>query len=222
MGDQISITMQDGFELGAYHSAPSGQSKGVVVVIQEIFGVNGHIREVVEGYAELGYHAIAPALFDRIEPDLQLGYTEADMGKGIELAFQGLEMAQTMKDLQSVVDHAAAQGAVGVVGYCFGGLLTYLSACQLSGVAAASSYYGGGIAGVLDNQPKCPLIMHFGELDAHIPMADVEKIKAANPSIPVHVYAADHGFNCDHRASYNEPAAGLALERTLAHFVEHL
>ena len=222
MGDQISITMQDGFELGAYHSAPSGQSKGVVVVIQEIFGVNGHIREVVEGYAELGYHSIAPALFDRIEPDLQLGYTEADMGKGIELAFQGLEMAQTMKDLQSVVDHAAAQGAVGVVGYCFGGLLTYLSACQLSGVAAASSYYGGGIAGVLDNQPKCPLIMHFGELDAHIPMADVEKIKAANPSIPVHVYAADHGFNCDHRASYNEPAAGLALERTLAHFVEHL
>ena len=194
----------------------------MVVVIQEIFGVNGHIREVVEGYAELGYHAIAPALFDRIEPDLQLGYTEADMGKGIELAFQGLEMAQTMKDLQSVVDHAAAQGAVGVVGYCFGGLLTYLSACQLNGVTAASSYYGGGIAGVLDNQPKSPLIMHFGELDAHIPMADVEKIKAANPNIPVLVYAADHGFNCDHRASYNEPAAGLALERTLEHFAEHL
>ena len=222
MGEQISITMQDGFELGAYHSTPSGQSKGVVVVIQEIFGVNGHIREVVEGYAERGYQAIAPALFDRIEPDLQLGYTEADMGKGIELAFQGLEMAQTMKDLQSVVDHAAEQGAVGVVGYCFGGLLTYLSACQLTGVTAASSYYGGGIAGVLDNQPKCPLIMHFGELDAHIPMADVDKIKAANPSIPVHVDAADHGFNCDHRASYNEPAAGLALERTRAHFAEHL
>ena len=222
MGEQISITMQDGFELGAYHSAPPGESKGVVVVIQEIFGVNGHIREVVEGYAEQGYRAIAPALFDRIEPDLQLGYSEADMGKGIELAFQGLEMAQTMKDLQSVVDYAAAQGAVGVVGYCFGGLLTYLSACSLSGVTAASSYYGGGIAGVLDNQPKCPLIMHFGELDPHIPMADVEKIKAANPNVPVHVYAADHGFNCDHRASYNEPAAGLALERTLAHFAEHL
>ena len=192
------------------------------MVIQEIFGVNGHIREVVEGYAERGYQAIAPALFDRIRPDLQLGYTEADMGKGIELAFQGLEMAQTMKDLQSVVDHAAAQGAVGVVGYCFGGLLTFLSACHLSGVTAASSYYGGGIAGVLDNQPKCPLIMHFGELDAHIPMADVEKIKAANPNTPVHIYAADHGFNCDHRDSYNEPAARLALERTLAHFAEHL
>ena len=222
MGDQISIKMQDGFELNAYRSMPSAQSKGVVVVIQEIFGVNAHIREVADGYAAQGYSAIAPALFDRIERDIELGYDEADMGKGIELAFQGLEMAQTMQDLQSVVDYGAAQGAVGVVGYCFGGLLTYLSACQLKGVAAASSYYGGGIAGVLDHQPKCPLIMHFGELDAHIPMTDVDKIKEANPRIPVHVYDADHGFNCDHRASYSEQAAELALQRTLAHFDQHL
>ena len=222
MGDQISIKMQDGFELSAYRSMPSAQSKGVVVVIQEIFGVNAHIREVADGYAAQGYSAIAPALFDRIERDIELGYAEADMGKGIELAFQGLEMAQTMKDLQSVVDYGAAQGAVGVVGFCFGGLLTYGSACQLKGVAAASSYYGGGIAGVLDHQPKCPLIMHFGELDAHIPMTDVDKIKEANPRIPVHVYDADHGFNCDHRASYSEQAAELALQRTLAHFDQHL
>ncbi|MAR28217.1 MAG: carboxymethylenebutenolidase [Gammaproteobacteria bacterium] len=222
MGDQISIKMQDGFELSAYRSMPSAQSKGVVVVIQEIFGVNAHIREVADGYAAQGYSAIAPALFDRIERDIELGYAEADMGKGIELAFQGLEMAQTMQDLQSVVDYGAAQGAVGVVGFCFGGLLTYLSACQLKGVAAASSYYGGGIAGVLDHQPKCPLIMHFGELDAHIPMTDVDKIKEANPRIPVHVYDADHGFNCDHRASYSEQAAELALQRTLAHFDQHL
>ena len=222
MGDQISIKMQDGFELSAYRSMPSAQSKGVVVVIQEIFGVNAHIREVADGYAAQGYSAIAPALFDRIERDIELGYAEADMGKGIELAFQGLEMAQTMKDLQSVVDYGAAQGAVGVVGFCFGGLLTYLSACQLKGVVAASSYYGGGIAGVLDHQPKCPLIMHFGELDAHIPMTDVDKIKEANPRIPVHVYDADHGFNCDHRASYSEQAAELALQRTLAHFDQHL
>ena len=222
MGNQISIKMQDGFELSAYRSMPSAQSKGVVVVIQEIFGVNAHIREVADGYAAQGYSAIAPALFDRIERDIELGYAEADMGKGIELAFQGLEMAQTMKDLQSVVDYGAAQGAVGVVGFCFGGLLTYLSACQLKGVVAASSYYGGGIAGVLDHQPKCPLIMHFGELDAHIPMTDVDKIKEANPRIPVHVYDADHGFNCDHRASYSEQAAELALQRTLAHFDQHL
>ena len=222
MGDQISIKMQDGFELSAYRSMPSAQSKGVVVVIQEIFGVNAHIREVADGYAAQGYSAIAPALFDRIERDIELGYAEADMGKGIELAFQGLEMAQTMQDLQSVVDYGAAQGAVGVVGFCFGGLLTYLSACQLKGVVAASSYYGGGIAGVLDHQPKCPLIMHFGELDAHIPMTDVDRIKEAYPLIPVHVYDADHGFNCDHRASYSEQAAELALQRTLAHFDQHL
>ena len=222
MGDQISIKMQDGFELSAYRSMPSAQSKGVVVVIQEIFGVNAHIREVADGYAAQGYSAIAPALFDRIERDIELGYAEADMGKGIELAFQGLEMAQTMQDLQSVVDYGAAQGAVGVVGFCFGGLLTYLSACQLKGVVAASSYYGGGIAGVLDHQPKCPLIMHFGELDAHIPMTDVDRIREANPRIPVHVYDADHGFNCDHRASYSEQAAELALQRTLAHFDQHL
>lgn len=222
MGDQISIKMQDGFELSAYRSMPSAQSKGVVVVIQEIFGVNAHIREVADGYAAQGYSTIAPALFDRIERNIELGYAEADMGKGIELAFQGLEMAQTMQDLQSVVDYGAAQGSVGVVGFCFGGLLTYLSACQLKGVVAASSYYGGGIAGVLDHQPKCPLIMHFGELDAHIPMTDVDRIKEANPRIPVHVYDADHGFNCDHRASYSEQAAELALQRTLAHFDQHL
>ena len=222
MGDQISIKMQDGFELSAYRSTPSAESKGVVVVVQEIFGVNAHIREVADGYAAQGYSAIAPALFDRIERDIELDYAEADMSKGVELAFEGLEMAQTMKDLQSVVDLGAAQGAVGVVGFCFGGLLTYLSACQLKGVAAASSYYGGGIVGVLDHQPKCPLIMHFGELDAHIPITDVEKIKAANPRIPVHVYDADHGFNCDHRASYSEQAAELALQRTLEHFDQHL
>ena len=221
MGDQINIKMQDGFELSAYRSTPSVESKGVVVVIQEIFGVNAHIREVADGYAAQGYSAIAPALFDRIERDIELGYAEADMSKGVELAFQGLEMAQTMQDLQSVVDYGAAQGSVGVVGFCFGGLLTYLSACQLKGVVAASSYYGGGIAGVLDHQPKCPLIMHFGELDAHIPMTDVEKIKSANPRIPVHVYDADHGFNCDHRASYSKQAAELALQRTLAHFDLH-
>ena len=222
MGDQISIKMQDGFELSAYRSVPSPQSKGVVLVIQEIFGVNAHIREVADVYATQGYSAIAPALFDRIERGIELGYTQADMGKGIELAFQGLEMAQTMRDLQSVVDHSASQGAIGVVGYCFGGLLTYLSACQLNCVAAASSYYGGGIVGELEHKPKCPLIMHFGQLDAHIPMTDVEKIKAANPRIPVHVYDADHGFNCDHRASYSKQAAELALQRTLAHFDQHL
>jgi carboxymethylenebutenolidase len=144
------------------------------------------------------------------------------MGRGIELAFQRLDMSQTMKDLQSVIDFTAEQGRVGVVGYCFGGLLTFLAAANLSGVSAASSYYGGGIVGALENPPSCPLIMHFGELDAHIPMTDVDKIRQANPDTPVFVYPADHGFNCDHRASFNADAANLALSRTLSHFAEHL
>lgn len=223
MGQMITMRMADGFGLGAYTSSPTvGASKGVVVVIQEIFGVNAHIREVADGYAAKGYTAIAPALFDRIDSDIQLGYTEADMGTGIDLAFQKLQMPQTLADLQSVVDYAGEKGSVGVVGYCFGGLLTYLSACNIKGVTAASSYYGGGIAGMLDQNPQCPLIMHFGELDAHIPMSDVEKIRAAHPDVPVNVYAADHGFNCDHRASFDEAASTLALSRTLAHFEAHL
>ena len=222
MGEMITIQMTDGFELQAYKSIPDEEPKGCIVVLQEIFGVNPHIREVADGYASKGYTAVAPAIFDRVERDIQLAYTDSDMGRGIELAFQQLEMSQTLSDLQNVIKHASAYGPVGVVGYCFGGLLTYLCASNLSGVAAASSYYGGGIAGALDNLPKCPLIMHFGEYDAHIPMTDVEKIRRVNPDTPIYVYAADHGFNCDHRASFNAASAELAFDRTLVHFSENL
>ena len=134
-----TITCGDGFELGAYEASPSGAAKGAVVVIQEIFGVNSHIRSVVDGYAEAGFYAIAPAIFDRLERDVQLGYTEDDMTAGIELAFQKLDMSQTLADLQATIDTAANHGKVGVVGYCFGGLLTWLSSCNLSGVSAASA-----------------------------------------------------------------------------------
>ena len=224
MGQDITVTTQDGSSIGAYMAEPeAGVARfGCVVVIQEIFGVNGHIREVTDGYAAQGYVAIAPKIFDRIDSNIELGYTEADMGKGIELAFQKLNLEQTLLDLQATIDLAGEHGKVGVVGYCFGGLLTWLCACDLSGVHAASSYYGGGIVGNLDKQAKCPTIMHFGELDAHIPLSDVEKIKAAQSDVPVHVYAADHGFNCNHRGSFNEEASKHALERTLAHFAKHL
>ena len=222
MGQNIHLTAADGFQLGAYVAEPSGTARGAVVVIQEIFGVNQHIREVTDGYAEAGYYAIAPKIFDRIEADIELGYEEADMGRGIELAFQKLDHAQALADLQTAIDAAAAHGKVGVVGYCFGGLLTWLCACDLNNVAAASSYYGGGVAGQMDKTPGCPVIMHFGELDAHIPMSDVEAVRAAQPDTPVYVYAADHGFNCSHRGSYDAASASLALERTLAHFSSHL
>ncbi len=221
MGSSIRLRSADGFEFGAWHAAPSRPKAGVVV-IQEIFGVNGHIREVVEGYAQAGYAALAPQIFDRVEANVELGYTEADMGRGMELALQKLQMQNTLTDLQAAVDHAAAQGRVGVVGYCFGGLLAWLAACELKGVAAASSYYGGGVAGEAGRSPNCPVIMHFGELDAFIPLADVDKVKAAHPDVPVHVYPADHGFNCDHRASYHAPSAALARRRTLDFFQEHL
>ena len=212
----------DNFELGAYTAEPTKGCQGAVVVIQEIFGVNAHIREVADGYAEAGYFVLAPKIFDRISPNIELGYEEADMGRGIELAFQQLDLQTTLKDIQAAINLASERGKVGVVGYCFGGLLTWLSACNLQGVNAASSYYGGGIVDHLNGAPKCPLMMHFGELDGHIPMADVDQIKAFVTDVPVHVYPADHGFNCDHRGSYNAESAALARSRTLALFEECL
>ena len=218
MGANVTLAGHDGFDVGAYVAEPEGQPKGAVVVIQEIFGVNQHIREVTDGYAAQGYYAVAPKIFDRIERDIELGYEEADMGKGIELAFQKLDHAAALGDIQTAITSAGQHGKVGVVGYCFGGLMTWLAACTLDGVSAASSYYGGGVAGQMDKSPNCPTIMHFGELDAHIPMSDVEAVKAAQPDVPVYVYNADHGFNCNHRGSYDEAAAEAALGRTLELF----
>jgi carboxymethylenebutenolidase len=226
---QCQITAKDGFTLGAYEAQPDNPAKAGVVVIQEIFGVNSHIREVVDGYAAHGYYAIAPQIFDRVEANIELGYTEADTGRGIELAFQRLDRASTLLDLQAAIDQAGGvdaggqkPGKVGVVGYCFGGLLCWLGACQLTGVSAASVYYGGGIVGELQRKAGCPVMMHFGDLDAHIPLSDVEKIKAALPTAEVFVYAADHGFNCSQRGSYNAAAASTARDRTLAFFASNL
>jgi len=213
-----TIACADGFELSAYEAMPSGTPEGAVVVIQEIFGVNSHIRSVVDGYAAEGFYAIAPAIFDRVQREVELGYTEADMGAGIELAFQKLDMAQTLADLQATISAASQHGKVGVVGYCFGGLLTWLSSCNLKGVSAASAYYGGGIPDNAELTPACPIILHFGELDAHIPMDSVAALQSKQPDLPVHVYAADHGFNCDQRGSYDAAAAALAKDRTLALF----
>lgn len=218
MGQKIELKADDGFTFGAWQSLPSGKPRGAVVVIQEIFGVNAHIREVTDGYAAAGYAAIAPQIFDRVGPNIELGYTQDDMGAGIKIAFQQLNRDRALKDVQVAIDHISGHGKVGVVGYCFGGLLTWLSACTLKGVAAASSYYGGGVVNEIGRKANCPVIMHFGEKDAHIPMTDVAKIQAALPEVTVYVYPADHGFNCDHRGSYDAAAAATARERTLAFF----
>jgi len=222
MGQRIELTADDGFSFGAWQSLPAGKPKGAVVVIQEIFGVNAHIREVTDGYAAAGYAAIAPQIFDRVSRDKELGYTQDDMGAGIRIAFQQLNRDRALGDVQAAINHISGHGKVGVVGYCFGGLLTWLSACTLKGVAAASSYYGGGVVNEVNRKANCPVIMHFGEKDAHIPMTDVGKIKAALPEVTVYVYPADHGFNCDHRASHDAAAAATALDRTLTFFGRHL
>ena len=218
---QRQLRAADGHTFGIYEAVPD-QPRGGVVVIQEIFGVNAHIREVVDGYAAEGYAALAPALFDRVERDVELGYDGSGMSRGRELAFAGLARDDALRDLQAAVEEAGKYGNVGVVGYCYGGLMTWLAACHLEGIAAASAYYGGGIANELAQTPACPLIMHFGELDAHIPMTDVDRIRGALPDTPVHVYPADHGFNCDHRGSYDAASAETARTRTLALFREHV
>tara|TARA_B100000029_G_scaffold443163_1_gene462042 strand:+ start:196 stop:864 length:669 start_codon:yes stop_codon:yes gene_type:complete len=217
------LTAADGHVFDAYEAIPDGAIKGGIVVIQEIFGVNPHIREVVDGYAKDGYAAIAPALFDRVERGVELGYDEQkDFDKGLDIAFQKLKIEDALVDIQAVAQELDKHGKVGVVGYCFGGLLTWLSACRLNGISACSAYYGGGTVNHISESAKCPVIMHFGEKDEHIPMTEVEKIRSSLRAVDVYVYDADHGFNCDHRSSYDQTSAETAKTRTLDFFASNL
>ena len=147
MGQFIDLTAADGFTFPAYVAEPSGAPRGAVVVLQEIFGVNSHIREVVDGYAAAGYLAVAPATFHRVKPGVELGYTEADMKAGFELktAVEALPAPGVLQDIQAAIDYAGKAGKVGIVGYCWGGLLTWRAACELEGLSAAAPYYGGGM-----------------------------------------------------------------------------
>ena len=224
MGQMIELTASDGHTLGAWRADPPGAPKAGVVVIQEIFGVNAHIREVADDYAAQGYLAIAPALFDRSRPGVELGYDESAIAEGRDLAF-AMDPALPVLDVEAAVTAAASAGKVGVVGYCWGGSLTFMAACKL-GVAAASSYYGGQIVAALEREPDlapaAPLIMHFGEHDAGIPLDDVDRIRKTFPDAPVYMYDAGHGFNCDHRGSYDEDSCRTARQRTLDFFASHL
>ena len=222
MGETISLRAADSFGLSAYRAAPPGRPRGGLVVIQEIFGVNGHIRRVADGFAADGFLAIAPALFDRIEPDLQLGYGPADIERGRQLKGQsGTDKA--LADIDAARAKAAEAGPVATIGYCWGGYLSWLSATRLAGLAAAVSYYGGGIGSVADEKPRCPVLMHFGDKDHAIPLSEVDKVRAAHPTgVEVHVYPAGHGFNCDERASFDADSARLARERSVAFLREHV
>lgn len=226
MGQMIELKAVDGTTFPAYVAEPTGKAKGGLVVLQEIFGVNSHIRSVADGYAADGYFVVAPATFHRVQPGVDLGYTEADMGTGFgfKTAVEGLPAPGVMADIQAAIDHASQAGKVGIVGYCWGGLLTWRSACALKGLSAAVPYYGGGMTAAADaaRTPTVPVMAHFGDQDHWIPLDTVEVFKKAQPAVAVHVYAANHGFNCDQRGSYNEAAARLARERTLAFFAQHL
>lgn len=228
MGKMIELKAADGHMFAAYVAQPAGKAKGAVVVLQEIFGVNAHIQEVADGYAQAGYVAVAPATFDRAERGVNLGYKPEDMNAGFALktAIEALPAPGVLADIQAAVDHAASlsAGKVGVVGYCWGGLLTWRAACHVKGVSAAVPYYGGGVtsAGEMAHQPHCPVQAHFGAKDHWIPLDTVEAFRQAHPHVEVHVYEADHGFNCNHRASFDATAADQARARALAFFATHL
>ena len=220
MGEFTTLMARDGHEFRAYLAAPPGAPRGSIVVIQEIFGVNSHIRAVTDSYAAEGYVAIAPSLFDRVRRGIELGYKPEDMQEGRGYV-QQLKPDQTLKDVSAALAVVKHSGRVGIVGYCWGGRIAYVAACDLP-VACAVSYYGGGITQVLDQKPKCPVMYHFGERDQHITQADVTKIKAAHPEGIFHIYPADHGFNCDQRASYDAPSAALARKRSLEFFAQYV
>jgi carboxymethylenebutenolidase len=226
MGEFIDIKSADGTVFPAYVAQPTGKPKGAVVVVQEIFGVNSHIRSVADGYAKEGWLAVAPSAFHRLKPNVELGYTEQDIQAGFALksAAEALPSPGVMQDIQAAIDHAARAGRVGIVGYCWGGLISWRAACTLRGLSAAVAYYGGGVTTPDESArvPQVPVMAHFGARDKHIPLEGVEAFKRAHPEVEVHIYEADHGFNCDQRGSHDAAAAQLARERTLAFFAKHL
>ena len=221
MGRMLDLRAADGVVISAYRADPAGRPRGGLVVAQEIFGINSHIRSVCDGFAADGYLAIAPALYDRYQRGFEVGYTPDDIAKGRELKVKA-QIDAALKDVSAARAVAAAAGKVGIVGYCWGGYVTWMAASRLDGFACAIPYYGGGMLEAAAEHPRCPVIAHFGERDSGIPVDGVRKFAAAHPEIQVYIYAADHGFNCDQRGSYDAAAAKLARERTRSFLQQHM
>lgn len=228
MGQWIELTSSDGFTLPAWQVDPQGTPRGAVVVLQEIFGVNSHIRDVAQRFAARGYLALAPGTFARVEKGVELGYGDADMqrGKQLKAAVEALPAPGVLADIQAAIDQAAtdSSGRVAVVGFCWGGLLAWRAACELRGLSAAVPYYGGGMTTQAEaaRTPRVPVLAHFGRRDHFISVKSVQDFAAAHPEAQVHLYDADHGFHCDQRASYDAPAAQQAWTRTLDFLDQHL
>ncbi len=221
LGKMVQGKAADGHEFGIYRAEPAGAPRGAIVVAQEIFGVNSHIRAVCDDFAKQGYVAVAPALFDRVERDVQLGYTPDDIARGRALR-EPVSLENALADMEAAASEVAGLGKIGAVGYCWGGTVAWVCATRSKTFAAAVGYYGGGVTGLADERPNCPIELHFGEQDQSIPIAEVRKMMAAHPEIPVFIYPAGHGFNCDQRQSYHAESTRLARERTLAFFAEHV
>ena len=217
----IELTAADGHRLAAWKDGPA-DAKRALVVVQEIFGVNQHMRNVCARFAAEGYAVVAPALFDRAERGVELGYTGPDVARGRELRTQ-VSAEGTLADIEAAAAALPPGAKRGIVGYCWGGTVAWWGATRSRSFAAANGWYGGGIAAAKEEVAKCPVQLHFGEKDASIPLSDVEAIRAAQPQVEIFVYpGAQHGFGCDERASFSAPDAQIAQQRTLAFFAKHL
>jgi carboxymethylenebutenolidase len=221
MGAWIELKPEGADPIRAWRADPAGQARGGIVVVQEIFGVNAHIRAVTDKFAAEGYLAVAPGIFEHVEKGFDVGYDADARARGMAIASK-IDREQVLRDVAAAIEVAKEGGKVAVVGFCLGGTIAWAAAGRLSGLSAAVGYYGGGIIGLKDLKPRVPTSLHFGEKDLHIPIAGVRELAAAHPEVAVHIYPADHGFNCDQRESYDAPSAALAWTRTLAFLSEHL
>jgi carboxymethylenebutenolidase len=211
------MKMSDGAEIGAYHCEPTGARRGGLVLIQEIFGINPHIRDVSDSFAAEGYEVLAPSLFDREAPGFVSDYSPDTFKEALTLSRERHPFDLSIADAQACIDALKAKGPVFMTGYCYGGSVTWAAACKCEGLAAASGYYGTYIVTkMMDWQPKHPVILHFGNFDKSIPPSEVEKLKALHPEVPIYQYDADHGFNSDRH--HDEASAKLAKARTLELF----
>ena len=221
MGKTVELTASDGHRLSAYLAEPAGAAKGGLVVAMEIFGVNSHIRAVADGYAANGYLVIAPALFDRIQPDYEAGYSQDEIQKGIGF-IQKINLDETMKDVAAAVQNIASAGKVGMTGYCWGGTVAWKAACTLDGLSCAVPYYGGGVPGLIALKAKCPVLFHWGEKDQSIPLDKAQQFAGVHQDQIHFFYPAAHGFNCDQRGSYDRASAELARTGTLQFLAQHV
>lgn len=221
MGKAIELTASDGHKFNSYVAEPAGKPRGAVVVMQEAFGVNKHIRAVTDGYAADGYLAIAPGSYERVQRGFETGYSEAEIQIAIGIMKQ-VSWDDAIKDMKAAIDHVKHAGKVGIVGFCWGGSAAWLAATRIPGLACAVAYYGGSIPDFLDEKPMCPVMFHFGEQDTRPSLEQGKKIVAAHPKEKAYFYPAGHGFNCDHRGSFNPESSKLARTRTLAFFQEHI